>query len=121
MFELHDFFLTRLLAPQQLVASSYICIISYAPYRSVTCLKVAHHWMTWEILPTSHSKHCVWLLLNELLCERTPEQGEEQGAALRQAVPQRRISVHQFSQDANARLQKTIKALGRTATCRLGV
>lgn len=43
---------------------------------------------------------------------RTPEQCEEQAVVLRQAVPQRWISIHQFSQDAYTRLQKTIEALG---------
>lgn len=52
-------------------------------------------------------------LLNELPRERTPEQREEQGAAARQAAPQRRIGEHQLPQDTDARLQQAVGALGR--------
>lgn len=52
-------------------------------------------------------------LLNELPRERTPEQREEQGAAARQAAPQRRIGEQQLPQDTDARLQQAVEALGR--------
>lgn len=52
-------------------------------------------------------------LLNELPRERTPEQREEQGAAARQAAPERRIGEHQLPQDTDARLQQAVGTLGR--------
>lgn len=47
------------------------------------------------------------------LYERTPEQREEQGAAARQAAPQRRIGEQQLPQDTDAWLQQAVGALGR--------